>query len=35
MHLLPFLNGVFATVLTQLILMFVWSVIIIIRRNKK
>lgn len=35
MHLLPFLNGVFATLLTQLAVLFIWSVVIIIRRNKK
>lgn len=35
MHLLSFLNGVFATLLTQLVVMFVSSIIIIIRRSKK
>jgi hypothetical protein len=35
MHLLSFLNGVFATLLTQLAVMFISSIIIIIRRNKK
>lgn len=35
MNLLSFLNGVFATLLTQLATMFVWSLIIIIRRRKK
>lgn len=35
MHLIPFLNGVFATLLTQFAVLFICSVVIMIRRNKK
>lgn len=35
MHLIPFLNGVFATLLTQFTIMLICSVVIVIRRNKK